>query len=101
MSSFPWTVTAPEQAEVFYALERVAIHTHLRVIAGERTGIRQSEETITETNLLELSVMLPNQQPRDSTRSRPRCCRYSLTVLPTSRTAAAETIATYEIYREP
>lgn len=60
VSSFPWTVTAPEQAEVFYALERVAIHTHLRVIAGERTGIRQSEETITETNLLELSVMLPN-----------------------------------------
>lgn len=60
VSNFPWTVTVPEQAEVFYALEQVAIHTHLRVIAGERTGIRQSEETITETNLLELSVMLPN-----------------------------------------
>lgn len=47
---------------------RVAINTHLRITAGERAGIRQSEETITETNLLELSVMLPNLRISTHTR---------------------------------
>ncbi|QII03866.1 hypothetical protein BH92_27835 (plasmid) [Rhodococcoides fascians A21d2] len=56
--SHVWTVA--EQYEVFAALLNQSVSTHHRIVAGEDAGIRQSEETITETVLLDLKIRLPN-----------------------------------------
>jgi hypothetical protein len=58
--SHPWTFSDAEQYEVFAALLDQSVITHHRIVAGESAGIRQSEETITETVLLELKTRLPN-----------------------------------------
>ncbi|MDI9933152.1 hypothetical protein QM588_22265 [Rhodococcus sp. IEGM 1354] len=63
-----WTVDKDDRLTTFFALLGLSIDTHRRIVAGERSRIRQSEETITETILLELSISLPNL--RISTHSR-------------------------------
>lgn len=58
--SHRWNFLDAEQGEVFAALLDQSVITHHRIVAGESAGIRQSEETITETVLLDLKIRLPN-----------------------------------------